>query len=159
MTVDVKTVTDRRRVRYDSMQDVVTDAERLATGPVRSLGNRTFEQILRHLAIAINYSIDAPKSAFSVPWYFRLMARWYRKRIFAGGLRPGFQVPGDADQKLWPEGGDRTVALDGLRQAVRRLGVETKRGSHPVFGKLNVDEWNQFHLRHAELHMSFVTPA
>jgi hypothetical protein len=29
----------------------------------------------------------------------------------------------------------------------------------PVFGPLTVDEWNQFHLRHGEPHMSFVVPA
>jgi len=31
--------------------------------------------------------------------------------------------------------------------------------SHPLFGKLSREEWNRFHLRHAELHMSFLVQA
>ncbi len=29
---------------------------------------------------------------------------------------------------------------------------------HPVFGAMNVEQWNQFHLRHAEMHLSFIVP-
>jgi hypothetical protein len=37
--------------------------------------------------------------------------------------------------------------------------VTGRRSLHyPVFGKLTPEEWHQFHLRHAELHMSFVLP-
>ncbi len=49
-------------------------------------------------------------------------------------------------------------AVECLRIAVGRLKTETKRGAHPVLGKMNVDEWNRFHLRHAEMHLGFLIP-
>lgn len=48
--------------------------------------------------------------------------------------------------------------LGALRAAVARYKQETKRSPHPALGKLTPGEWIQFHLRHAELHMSFATP-
>jgi Protein of unknown function (DUF1569) len=159
MAVDVKSVSNRRAVRYKTLHDFLADAERLAGGPVRTLGNKSFGQIIRHLALTMNGSIDVQFSRMRFPWYLRIMARYYRKRIFARGLRPGIELPANAEPLLWPPEEDVTVALEDARKAVRRLETETKRGSHPAFGKLNADEWNLFHLRHSELHMSFVVPA
>ena len=31
-------------------------------------------------------------------------------------------------------------------------------GPHPVIGRLSAAQWNKFHLRHAELHLSFFVP-
>lgn len=158
MAVDVKHVVDRRVVRYDTLQDLLADAEQLAAGPVRTLGNHSFGQILRHLALTMNGSIDDAFSSIRFPWWIRFLARMRRKAIFAGGLRPGIRLPSDADVYAWPKEKELTAMLEDLRKAVSRLENETKRGSHPAFGKLTVNEWNQFHLRHSELHMSFVVP-
>src|SRR5262249_12618476 len=118
-----------------------------------------FEQILRHLSLVMNVSIDGSGKPLPMPLYVRLMGRLLKKKILASGLRPGVQLREDADARVWPPGRDAATELEDLRKAVHRLGVETKRGSHPAFGKMDVDEWNLFHLRHSELHMSFVTPA
>ncbi len=42
--------------------------------------------------------------------------------------------------------------------AVARIQLDTERSRHPVFGELSLDEWDSLHLRHAELHMSFLVP-
>jgi hypothetical protein len=159
MTVDVKKVANRRAVHYGSLQEFVSDAERMAACPVRTLGNKTYEQILRHLSLVMNSSIDGTDTPLHLPWYIRVGGKLLKKRLLATGLRPGVQLRADQDAKAWPPGRNVSAELEELKKAVQRLGRETKRGSHPAFGKMNVDEWNQFHLRHAELHMSFVTPA
>jgi hypothetical protein len=159
MAVDVTKVTNRRRVRYETLQDLIADAERLSARPVHTLGNKSFEQILRHLSLVMNVSIDGSAKPLPMPLYIRVLGRLLKKKILARGLRPGVRLPSDADASVWPAGRDAAVELEDLRRAVHRLGVETKRGSHPAFGKMDVAEWNLFHLRHSELHMSFVTPA
>ncbi|HEX9832506.1 MAG TPA: DUF1569 domain-containing protein [Mycobacterium sp.] len=45
-----------------------------------------------------------------------------------------------------------------LRGAVDRLKTGSRRAGHPFLGPLSVDEWTQFHLRHAEMHVSFAAP-
>jgi hypothetical protein len=159
MAVDVKQVSDRRIVHYNSFHEFLEDAERMSGISVRTLGNRSFGSILQHLALTMNGSIDDAFRRMRFPWYVRIMARLMRKKIFARGLRPGIRLPAKADASAWPEDKDVSAALEDVRSAIRRLEAETKRGSHPAFGRLSVDEWNQFHLRHCELHMSFVVPA
>jgi hypothetical protein len=42
MTIDTGKVTGRREVRYANFDEVRADAEQLAAGPVRMLGNWTY---------------------------------------------------------------------------------------------------------------------
>jgi hypothetical protein len=158
MTVDVKAVANRRKVHYNSLQDLLEDAEQLCRGEVRALGNRSFVQILQHLAFAMNGSIDG--SSLQIPWPIRKVGRLMRQRILAGGLTPGFKLSPANDARAWSEIDIGVpAALEGMRQSIHRLQSETMRCPHPVMGELTVKEWNTFHLRHAELHMSFVVPA
>ncbi len=157
MPVDVKAVANRRRVHYDALQDLLEDAEQLGMGEVRALGNRSFVQILQHLTFAMNGSIDG--SSLQIPWPIRKVARLMRQRILAGGLTPGFKLSPANDARAWSEIDIGVpAALEGLRQSIHRLQSETKRSPHPAMGELTVEEWNRFHLLHAELHMSFVLP-
>jgi hypothetical protein len=159
ITMAVKTtkVANRRQVRYGSLQDVLRDAERLATGQVHTLGNKTYGQILRHLAIAMNMTIDG--SPLQVPWFMRMLARLFKKKMLSGPMDAGFNLSAQGESLLWPPG-DPSVAegLEELRRAIRRLETESKREPSPFLGKLTHEEWNQLHRHHAELHMSFVVP-
>ena len=51
--MNTKAVTGRREVHYDTFDDALADAERLAAGDVRTLGNWSYGQILKHLAMAV----------------------------------------------------------------------------------------------------------
>ncbi len=41
---------------------------------------------------------------------------------------------------------------------IDRLNREPQRYPSPVFGKMTKEEWDQLHLRHAEMHLSFYVP-
>jgi hypothetical protein len=158
MAVKTSKVANRRTVRYDTLQDLLRDAEQLAAGKVRTLGNKTYGQILRHLIIAMNWAIDG--SPVRVSWPMRMMAKLFKKKILGGPMDPGFNLPADAEPILWPPGDPSvTEELDGLRKVIRRLETESKRAPSPFLGTLTHDEWDCLLRHHAELHMSFVTPA
>jgi hypothetical protein len=157
MAVRTKKVFGRRQVRYDSYQDLLNDAERLGASEVRSLGNWSLGQILAHLARSMELSIDGAE--FRAPWLVQIAAKlFYRQRFISGPMTPGIRLPYQAEQALVPEELSVQSALGELRRAVMRLEHETDRAPHPVFGELSLDEWDSFHLRHAELHMSFLVP-
>jgi hypothetical protein len=101
MAVDVKKVANRRKVRYQTLDDFVQDAERLSQASVRTLGNRSYDQILGHLAFAMNGSIDG--SVLRIAWPVRMVARLLRKRILTGGLSPGFRLSRANDARAWSE--------------------------------------------------------
>jgi hypothetical protein len=146
----------RRTVCYASLDDVLADAERLVRARAETTGNWSLDQILGHLAVAMEKSMDGLPGR--LPWYVRLIGRYVMKRrILKHGMQPGFKLPAEAEKWAVPApGGDAEAALEGLRRAVGRLKSTSTRCPHPVFGPMPASEWDRLHLRHAEMHLSFV---
>ena len=151
MTVNTKKVDGRRELRYESYGDLLDDAERLAATPHRTLGNWSLGQILLHTAQAIDSSIDG--AGFALPAPLRLvMTLLMKRRFLSRSLPAGFKtspefIPGETPAE---EG------LAALRRAIDRQATTTERANHPAFGRISQKEWDDFNLRHAEMHMSFV---
>ncbi len=146
----------RREIRYTSFDEVLADAERLVRAGAATTGNWSVAQILGHLAIAMERSIDGVPGVF--PWYVCLVGRYLVKpRILKHGMKPGFRLPNAAEKWAVPASdSDADATLAQLRSAIDRLRAEYPRSPHPVFGPLTAAEWDALHLRHAELHMSFI---
>ncbi len=158
MTVQTKSVAGRRTVSYQSYDDLLADAEEMAHGVVQTLGNWSLGQIFKHLAAAMEGSIDG--IPFQMPLLMRLMAPLLKRKFLTKPLPSGFQIASNARAAMEPDATVSTAeALDALRYAVSRCQSETDRAAHPLFGRLSREEWDQFNLRHAEMHMSFVAPA
>jgi hypothetical protein len=156
MSIDTKQVANRRQVNYQSLADVLADAERLSSGRVRTLGNWSAGQIFQHLANAMNGSIDGLPGTF--PWYVRIIARLFKKKLINNPMPAGLKVPSDLAEKVMPEPTSTELGLANLRTAITRLEREPKRAPSPIFGPLTKEEYNQLHLNHAKLHLSFLEP-
>ncbi len=71
----------------------------------------------------------------------------------------GFRLKGESAAEVVPEEIPTEQGLEHVRSAIERLQTESQRRPHPAFGAMSQEEWEQLHLRHAELHMSFITEA
>ncbi len=156
MPTETSKVQGRRKVQYTSLRDVLADAERISKGRVEAMGNWSAGQIFMHLANSLNDSIDGADSRPS--WWFRLMARMMKKRILRGPMSPGFKLPPAAAKNLVPGPTSTDEGLAALRAAIARQEREPNRAPSAFLGPLSHEEWNQLHLNHAALHMSFLVP-
>ncbi len=151
MQINTKKVQDRRKVRYESLDELLADAQRFSGGGIRTLGNWSQGQIFEHIARALESSIDG--AGFSFPAPFRwlmtlLMKRKFLKQTLPAGFKSTSQfVPGETSVE---EG------LVSLEKAIARQKQESRRAPHPAFGNIGQEGWNDFNLRHAEMHMSFL---
>ena len=153
--INTKKVQGRREVHYDSWVEMLAEAESLSQQKIRTLGNWTYPQIVWHIAKSMNTSIDG--AGFTLPAPARwLMSLLLKRRFLTKSLPTGFKTSTHliADESLAVES-----ALDELRAAIARQDTETERAIHPGFGRISNEEHTAFHLRHAEMHMSFVVPA
>ena len=85
MTVKTTPATQRRRLRFESLDEVLADAENLAVLPTRQLGNWSLGQNLMHLATVYEKSIDG--TIFRPGWLLRVFAKvfmplWKRLYLF-----------------------------------------------------------------------------
>jgi hypothetical protein len=158
--VDTGKVADRRILRFESIDQMTAEVDRLAeaerAGRLRRLGNWTLGQTLGHLAAWAEYSYTgAPlKPPFYIKWFLRL-----RKRKFLyGSMRAGVRIPGVEGGTLATEPVPLEEALGRMRRVMGRLKSEAPTAPSPIFGPLSHEEWVALHLRHAELHLGFLTP-
>ena len=92
------------------------------------------------------------------PWRYRLLGRLVRLMSWRWlvKMRPGFLNPKSV-QAVEPD----TFIADGkgvvylLQQISRIEQGERMTQSSPAEGQITHDQWYYFHLRHAELHLSF----
>jgi hypothetical protein len=157
MTVDTRKVENRRQLHFDTIDDILKDVERLNQGPVKALGNWSGGQVLKHLAIVMNGSIDGTSMRLS--WFLRLIGWMLKRRILTKGMTPGFQLKGHSAEVLVPPSTSWQEGVEMFRQAIHRLHTESKREPSAFLGKLTREQWDQLHCRHAELHLSFLVPA
>jgi hypothetical protein len=158
--IDTKTVDDRRPLRFKAIDEMLADVERVAAaekaGTLRRTGNWTTGQIFGHLSAWIDYGYDG--APIKPPWFVRVFGRMVKKKYLRGPLQAGFRIPN-------VEGGTFGIGALPLEEGLSRLlrSLERLRAAPPtqpsaIFGPLSHEEWVQLHLRHAELHLSFLHP-
>jgi len=155
--------TARRTIHLHSLDDLAAEAERIVAaaeaGRARTVGNWSPAQILQHVGRLIEFSLDG--FPFRYGWKQALPARllglvsW--RWLLALAFRPGFKNPPQA-QALEP---DPTVTLAAAADHLRGQLARIKRGERmqatsPTGEHPTQEQWVEAHLRHAELHFSFV---
>lgn len=160
---DTRRILQRRAIRLQNIDDLLREAERVcaasAAGKIRSLGNWSAAQVLWHIGKLIELSFDG----FS--WRYRRGPQWITRpfRFLAWrwlirlAFRPGFKNPPEA-AVLEPSA---AVSLEEaatylFRQVERIRSGEQMTQESAVEGPYSHQQWLFIHLRHAELHLSFL---
>src|ERR1700722_7218240 len=101
MSVNSKTVAGRRTLRFNSLDELIAEAERLVASPAtRMLGNWPLGQLLSHLAKSMDASIDG--ISFRAPLHLRLFGLIVKKRMVHRGFPAGFTLPKEAEARAFP---------------------------------------------------------
>lgn len=150
---------ERRSVSFQSLDDILADVERLAAGKVRTTGQHSFSQIVRHLALAndmVTGKIVAPKP----PLILRILLPFIRSSILKGPVKPGIKLPAKAETLFWPKD-EMSVAeaVESLRVSIENYKKKGPLPVHPIFGKATREQIDNLTLSHAAMHLSFVHPA
>jgi hypothetical protein len=162
-TVDSGRVAGRRPIRLHSIDELVAEVDRVtaavAVGTVRSLGNWSPAQVLWHIGRLVELSFDGFPFRYrrGPEWIIRLFRLFAWRWLIALAFRPGFKNPPQA-ATLEPE---PSLSLDFaaayLKQQLARIrGGERMTQACSVEGPYSHEQWVYIHLRHAELHLSFL---
>jgi Protein of unknown function (DUF1569) len=153
---------ERRKLDFNSFDEVLADAERLLQSGYEKAGNWDLAQVCGHLAEWLRFPLDGypsvPLLIAPMIWAVRKLAgRKMRDRILNSGR---FQTGGRTlPQTVPPPGGDEAAAVAQLRQTIERF----KRHDGPfhpstLYGQMTRDEWTRLNLIHCAHHLSFLVP-
>lgn len=153
-SVNTASVSGRRTLSFHSLDEVFADASALvAAEESKTIGNWPLNQLLMHLASTINNSIDGFSN--QAPLFIRIVGPFLKGGALKK-MRAGIKLPPAAEKSSFPAAASPEEALKQLRLAIGRCKLERMNAKHPAFGKMTHDEWVQLHLRHSELHLSYV---
>ena len=152
----------RRELRFDSLDDVVRDAEHLLAVGYDRAGNWDLAQCCTHLAEWMRFPIDGfPKPPLPIRallWVARHTVGKAKFREYVGGGRMPTGKP-TMPQTVAAPGGDAAAAVVKLRQAVERFKAHAGDvHPSPLFGAMNKDEATRLQLVHCAHHLSFLVP-
>jgi hypothetical protein len=147
----------RRPLHFQSLDDLLNDAQALKASGATANGGWSTGQILSHVAAVIEASVEG--FTFTVPLPLRILGRLIRGRSLKKGFPSGIKIPNEASAAFVPPS-DVTFeqAVDQLTSVIQKAKQRRMTQVSPIFGKLNHDQWVQLHCRHAELHFSFLAP-
>ncbi|WP_404310745.1 DUF1569 domain-containing protein [Neorhodopirellula lusitana] len=145
----------RRKLNFDSLDEVIQEAQRLLASGYTRNGNWSLGQACRHMRLTIEANMDGYPWWMSITAPVRPLLRWLvlpkllRGDSPAGLMTAGMFVPPD-DMNDAEE-----IAL--LAEAVARFkGYQGRLYPHPGFGRLSHSEFERFHAMHAAHHLGFL---
>jgi hypothetical protein len=161
--IDTRRVAGRRAVCLRTIDDLAAEVEWVlatdAAGKLQSLANWSPAQILWHIGRLIELSFDGfpfryRRAPAWITRVFRLLA-W--RRLIALAFRPGFQNPSEA-ASLEPDPLITLIdAAPYLKHHLSRIqNGEQMTQECSTDGPYTHVQWVYIHLRHAELHLSFL---
>ena len=103
-----------------------------------------------------DYAFDG--TPLKVPFLMRLALRPMKRRFLYKKMPSGARIPKVPGGTLAIEPASLDDGLAHLRKSFTRLRDQAPTAPHIFFGPLTHDEWINMHLRHAELHLSFICP-
>ena len=149
---------ERRNLRFESLDDLVADAEGVLSVPHETTGNWNASQIVGHVTDLI--AVANGHRTLHVPWPLRLAGRVAKRfGLLNRPIKPGFKAPGGVQQRVQEHAGKTPEqALAYLRSEAQHAENHAMTRPNPFFGRLTHDQWETLHCRHAELHFSFMRP-
>jgi hypothetical protein len=162
MAIDTGKVTDRRTLSFATAREALADARALAAaenaGTLRRTGNWTLGEAFTHVAAFMNYPYDGYPKELKPLAIIRFLGKLMKNRFLSKPLPPGFRIRGIAQGTVGAERVSTSEGLARLEKAWARLEAGPPAVPNPVFGPLTHQEWINLHLRHSELHQSFMHP-
>ncbi len=157
--VDTSKVSGRRVLRFESLEDISAEVERLAAAKnIKTLGNWSAGQVFQHLAIVMHGAIDGMQ--IKLPLTMRIMIPvmllFAKQKFLNQRMKSGVQLPKAAMAALVPPPTSWDDGLASIRSGLTRLQANPKLARHPFLGDLSTEEWTKVQCRHCELHLSFL---
>lgn len=158
--IDTAKVGGRRELHFNCIDEALAEADRLAglerAGQLQCLGNWSCGQVFNHLGTWAEYAYSP--NPLKPPFVIKLILRMMKKRFLYAPMKVGAKIPKVENGTLGTETCAFEEGLNRYKRAMQRLNIERPTQPNVIFGNMTHDEWKNMHLRHSELHLSFLQP-
>jgi hypothetical protein len=153
---------ERRELKFDNLDQVSEELNRLCEGGYTQTGNWNLSQICGHCHDWMRYSLDGyPKAPPPIRLVLWLMKVTVGRRQFDAVVNNGFKAKLPTMPETVPNADAESdaAAVEQLTKTINRL--KASKGPivpSPLYGPLNYGEAVQLQLAHCAHHLSFLNP-
>ncbi|QQE10251.1 DUF1569 domain-containing protein [Planctomycetota bacterium] len=148
----------KRGLRFEAVEDMITEAEALLADGYDMVGEWTLGQNCEHLRMTLEKSVSGFGFELGFPMNLVVKMVVSKGKIFREGFKPGFKLKGRFKVMIPSDGLDDGEEVAKLREAVEQFKGSATTKPSPVLGAMSFDDWNLFHMRHAEHHLGMLRP-
>ncbi len=147
----------QRDLDLPDLDAVVAEMRRLRDGGYTRLGTWSLGQSCHHCAVPIEQSVDGFTFGASAPVRLIIRLMGIKNRILRQRrIKPGVKGPGAT---MPPDEADDGEQVERFESAVKRFRAHGgPYQTHPFFGPMTTDEWEQFLTVHTVHHLRFLKP-
>jgi hypothetical protein len=150
-----------RTLRFHSLDDCCAEVRQILAadkkGSLCTCGTWTPGQNMAHIAAWIEYGF-AGYPIGPPPFFIRWLIRMRLKAILKGPMPRGVRIPRVKDGTAGMDEMPTPAACERLLAALKRLqNREEAKFDSPAFGPMSYDDRIQLNLRHAELHLGYLS--
>ncbi|MGB0768798.1 MAG: DUF1569 domain-containing protein [Phycisphaeraceae bacterium] len=146
-----------RALRFESLDDILSDAREIAAQPsASSRGSWTPAQNLWHVGRFIEAGVEG--YPVKVPLVLKLVGPLFKKSFTTKGFKPGvIKLPSAAaEHVVAPAETTIETALSKVESAIAGAKEKGFLPRNPMMGKMSQGEWIALHCRHAEMHFGLI---
>jgi hypothetical protein len=153
--------TERRKLTFATLDDVVRDAETLLARGYDRAGNWDLAQVCSHIENWMSFPLDGfPKAPLPIRMMLGMvrvtLGKGMLTKYLADGMPSGKPT---MPQSVHPPGGDAAAAVAKLRETAARFKAHTGPiHPSPLFGPMDQDTARRLQLVHCAHHLSFLIP-
>jgi len=147
---------ERRAIDFHSWDEVLSDVRGLERSGYKLVGDWHLGQVCDHLTISMTSTMDGFDS--QLPWLVRriLGPMFFKKTMRTRSIKAGYKAP---PQFIPSPDVEDHHSVETFKQVVERYqSFSGPYPEHPAFGRLDSEQWRDFHLIHASHHLSFLVP-
>ncbi len=151
----------RRQLKFDSLDEVVRDAESLLAKGYERAGNWDLAQCCGHLVEWMRFPMDGfPRPPLPIRMMFAVLRPLVGRKELLRAIEKSEMRSSRTDPRtIPPSGGDPAAAVAKLKDTVERMKSYTGEiRPSPFFGKMTREEWFGLNRVHAAHHLSFLIP-
>jgi hypothetical protein len=150
-----------RKLRFESLDDCSAEVRRVLAandkGSLVTCGQWTPGENMCHIASWIEYGFTGYPIG-PPPFFIRWMMRFALRSILKGKMPRGARIPGVEGGTTGMDEMPTAAAGERLLAAMKRLqDREEAKYDSPAFGPMSYDDRIRLNLRHAELHLGFLS--
>jgi hypothetical protein len=150
----------RRKLKFESIDDVIAEIDRLHASGYQRLGNWSLGQMCDHIATLAEKSLAGFDTQLPIIFRMTVGKIIFHQVVLKGRFPRGIKAPAELTPKPAPANEDPSAQIQRCKLALQKVqrAAADQFQPHPFAGRVTAEQWRKAQAVHASYHLGFLIP-